>query len=102
MGREQWGLREVRSRHRFGVDESSEGLASFAGQQETFQVVPEALPLIAFAQHGIKVLGILFQGRWRLGYFDAVRHLFLSLLRLHSTTLFPVSTNYRYSDLRKG
>jgi hypothetical protein len=45
------------------------------------------------------VLGILFQGRWCLGYFDAVRHLFLSLLRLHSTTLFPVSTKYRYDGV---
>lgn len=67
---------------------------SFTGQQETFQVVPEALPLIAFAKHGIKVLGIRFQGRWRLGYFNAVCHLTF-LLSPHSTILSPCqqSTN---------
>jgi hypothetical protein len=39
---------------------SGEGPASLTRQQNALQVVPEALPLTAFAKQGIKVLDILF------------------------------------------
>ena len=65
---------ELRSHPWLGVDQAGQGLVALTGQQETFQVVPEAFPLIAFAKQGSKCWHTLPRAL-ALGLLHAVGHL---------------------------